>query len=76
MGKMVKATAGVLLALSVGTGLATPTAFPATTNASAHSGSGVQSSSLVNQTGCDDDGGPDTENELTEGGQECHSSGS
>lgn len=78
MGRIIRATAGVLLALSIGTGLTMPTAFPATATASTglHLGGGAQAGSLVNQTGCDDDGGPDTERELPEGGQDSHSSGS
>lgn len=76
MGRIVRATAGVLLALSIGTGLTMPTAFPATASTGFHLGGGTQASSLVNQTGCDDDGGPDTESELAEGGQDSHSSGS
>lgn len=76
MGRIVRATAGVLLALSIGTGLTMPTAFPATASTGLHLGGGTQASSLVNQTGCDDDGGPDTESELAEGGQDSHSSGS
>lgn len=75
MGRIVRATAGLLLALSIGTGLTMPTAFPATASTGLHQVGGAQASSLVNQTGCDDDGGPDTESELTEGGQDNHSSG-
>ena len=76
MGRIVRGTAGVLLALSIGTGLTMPTAFPATANTGLHLGGAARASSLVNQTGCDDDGGPDTERELAEGGQDTHSSGS
>jgi hypothetical protein len=86
MARLVKATAGILLALSIGSGLTATPAFPAVASASPVTPSSSSSSSplagaaanskgLVNPTGSDDDGGPDTENESAESSADLYTSG-
>lgn len=83
MARLVKATAGILLALSIGSGLTSTPAFPAVASASpvtpssssALTGAVASSTGLVNPTGSDDDGGPGTENESAESSADLYTSG-
>lgn len=82
MARLVKATAAILLALSIGSGLTSTPAFPAVASASpvtpssssALTGAVASSTGLVNPTGSDDDG-PDTENEPAESSADLYTSG-